>query len=77
MRVRSFSSFNRYLHSSNVPKFAKLEQNLILAYILTTFDFELTNATGAPRELPPIDPNAHSAVKPSEDVYLKYTSRLE
>lgn len=49
---------------------------MILAYFLTKFDFELTDSAGNPlAALPPLDENAHSAVKPTTPVFLKYSQR--
>ncbi|KAL8281305.1 hypothetical protein RQP46_006339 [Phenoliferia psychrophenolica] len=57
-------------------RFAKLESNMILAYFVAKFDFQLTDAGGkALASLPPLDENAHSAVKPTTPVFLKYTQR--
>ena len=57
-------------------RFAKLEQNIILAFFLAMFDFELTDKVGNPvKETPPVDFNAPSAVKANPRVYLKYSRR--
>ena len=50
-------------------KFAKLEQNIILALFLATFqDFSLCNSKGRyVAEPPPIDWESYSSWKPTED----------
>ncbi|ORY18132.1 cytochrome P450 6A1 [Clohesyomyces aquaticus] len=57
-------------------RFAKLEQNIITAYFLATFDFELQDKKGNTlNQAPPIDMNGHSAHKPKVPIYLKTTTR--
>ncbi|KAK4704365.1 hypothetical protein P7C70_g1842, partial [Phenoliferia sp. Uapishka_3] len=59
-------------------RFAKIEQNVILAFFLTKFDYNLCDAKGTKVDaLPPLDANAHSACKPSTPVYLSYTQRKQ
>ncbi|TVY34155.1 Sterol 14-demethylase [Lachnellula subtilissima] len=56
-------------------RFAKLEQNVITAFFLTMFDFELADKAGTPvSQTPPINFNGHAATK-AEGVYFKYTLR--
>ena len=58
-------------------QFAKLEQNIIIAFFLATFDYELTDRAGSPlAETPSVGFNGHAATKPSPPVYLKYTQRV-
>lgn len=57
-------------------QFAKLEQNIIGAYFLARFDYEVVDAKGAPiAELPPLDRNVHSTGKPPVRSYLRYWKR--
>lgn len=57
-------------------RFAKLEQNIILAFFLAKFDFELADKNGKRVEgVPRTDFNAHSAVKPKNKIYVKYSVR--
>lgn len=57
-------------------RFAKLEQNIITAFFIAMFDYELTDKVGTPvSQTPPVDFNGHSATKPKEKAYLKYTPR--
>jgi hypothetical protein len=59
-------------------RFAKLEQNIIIAFFLAMFDYELTDQAGIPlKETPPVDFNGHSAMKPNSPVYFKYTPRVQ
>ncbi|KAI9723793.1 MAG: hypothetical protein M1828_004043 [Chrysothrix sp. TS-e1954] len=54
-------------------RFAKLEQNLIIAFFLAKFDFWLVDKNGQTTEtLPRIDVNAHSARKPADKTYVKF-----
>lgn len=55
-------------------RFAKLENNLIVAFFLAYFDdFQLIDAHGSelPR-VPSCNKNNHSALKPDVDLFLKY-----
>ncbi|KAH0269333.1 cytochrome P450, partial [Aureobasidium melanogenum] len=58
-------------------RFAKLEQNIILAFFLAYFDFDkLVDEHGKQiTEQPPSDLNSHSAVKPKQKIYVKYSVR--
>lgn len=57
-------------------RFAKLELNIIVAFFLAYFDFELCDKDGKPGvEPPPNEPNAYNACKPKERVFLKYKMR--
>jgi cytochrome P450 len=57
-------------------RFAKLEQNIILAFFLATFDFELADKDGNRVEgVPKTDFNALSATKPKDKIYVKYSVR--
>jgi len=53
-------------------RFAKLEQNIIVAFFLAYFDFELAEPKG---RVPDIDVNGHNAKKPNEDVRIRYWKR--
>ncbi|THW45271.1 cytochrome P450 6A1 [Aureobasidium pullulans] len=58
-------------------RFAKLEQNIILAFFLAYFDFELADKNGNTGvKVPQSDSNNHAAVKPKERVYVKYRPRV-
>ena len=57
-------------------RFAKLEQNLITAYFVANFDFELENQAGQKlSSAPKIDQNGHSACKPKDPPYLRVSPR--
>jgi cytochrome P450 len=57
-------------------RFAKLEQNIITAYFLASFDFDLENEIGRKLSTPAtIDQNGHSACKPKDPPYLRVTVR--
>ncbi|KAI0389163.1 cytochrome P450 6A1 [Xylariaceae sp. FL0594] len=61
-------------------KFAKLEMALITAYFVGLFDFELSDREGnhvESKEPIRMDPNLHSAKKPSKNVYLRYKPRVD
>jgi len=55
-------------------RFAKLENNLIVAFFLAYFDdLKLANAKGnETTRVPPTNRNNHTARKPDEKVYIKY-----
>lgn len=58
-------------------QFAKLEQNIIVAFFIMQFEYGLCDQQGKTVSLPtPIDPNALSACKPEPRVYLKYGRRV-
>lgn len=57
-------------------RFAKLEQNIIVAFFITMFDYDLCDRKGNIVSTPtPIDLNAFAASKPNPKVYLKYRLR--
>ncbi|KAF2732634.1 cytochrome P450 6A1 [Polyplosphaeria fusca] len=57
-------------------RFAKLEQNIITAYFLASFDFELVDKLGASIAKPPqVNINGHSAHKPTPAQFLKLRQR--
>lgn len=59
-------------------RFAKLEQNIITAYFLASFDFSLEDESG--RKLsaaPKVDQNGHSACKPKDPPYLRVAARKQ
>ncbi|KAF3011131.1 hypothetical protein E8E13_011429 [Curvularia kusanoi] len=57
-------------------RFAKLEQNIITAYFVASFDFGLEDEAGKKLAVAPkIDQNGHSACKPEEALYLRVTPR--
>jgi len=57
-------------------RFAKLEQNIILAFFLATFDFELADKDGNRVEgVPKSDFNTFAATKPKDKIYVKYSAR--
>lgn len=57
-------------------RFAKLENNVLNAYFLAAFDFELVDAVGRKvNEIPKPDLNGHTAHKPKTPTYLKVTAR--
>jgi hypothetical protein len=57
-------------------RFAKLEQNIITAYFIASFDFSLQDKSGNKMTVAPqIDFNRHSAHKPKNQQFLKVTPR--
>jgi hypothetical protein len=57
-------------------RFAKLEQNLITAYFLATFNCDLTDKNGTPlAQAPTVNFNNYSASKPESRPHLKYWLR--
>lgn len=57
-------------------RFAKLEQNIITAYFIASFDFELEDKRGNKLDAAPmIDFDRHSAHKPRVLQYLRVTPR--
>jgi cytochrome P450 len=57
-------------------RFAKLEQNIITAYFVASFDFDLVDKRGNKlTEAPMVDFNRHSAHKPAVPQYLRVTPR--
>lgn len=57
-------------------RFAKLEQNIITAYFLASFDFHLEDRSGNKLVNPPkVDVNGHSAHKPKNGPLLRVTPR--
>ncbi|KAI4931311.1 hypothetical protein J4E85_003901 [Alternaria conjuncta] len=57
-------------------RFAKLEQNIITAYFIATFDFKLEDESGNVLTVAPlVDPNWHSAHKPKELQFLRVTTK--
>lgn len=59
-------------------RFAKLEMNIILAYFMAMFDFELSDSQGnATTKWPlPIDRNQMQAQKPADPHWLRYKPRV-
>lgn len=59
-------------------RFAKLEQNLITAYFIASFDFELEDKQGHKMSaVAPMDFNRHSAHKPKINHILRVTPRRD
>ncbi|KAI4659298.1 uncharacterized protein J4E78_005725 [Alternaria triticimaculans] len=57
-------------------RFAKLEQNIITAYFIATFDFKLEDESGNVLTVAPlVDCNGHSAHKPKELQFLRVTTK--
>lgn len=57
-------------------KFAKLEQNIIVAFFLAMFDFGLSDEEGNPVDSPPpVDLNMYSSWKPDDPIFLKLRAR--
>lgn len=57
-------------------KFAKLENSIIIAHFIAMFDFELSDKNRKPKaEIPLVNFNKPSAVKPDTPVYIKYKLR--
>lgn len=63
-------------HPCGGMRFAKLEQNIITAYFLASFDFGLEDESGSTLRVPPkVDQNGHSACKPKDPPYLRVSVR--
>lgn len=64
-------------HTCLGMRFAKLEQNIILAFFFAYFDFDkLVDEHGKQvTEQPSTDFNKYSAVKPQQKIYVKYSVR--
>ncbi|CAN9344399.1 unnamed protein product [Alternaria alternata] len=59
-------------------RFAKLEQNIITAYFIATFDFTLEDESGKTLSVAPlVDHNRHSAHKPAKLQFLRVKTREE
>jgi hypothetical protein len=57
-------------------RFAKLENNIITAFWLAMFDYEIVDSDGKPTsEIPREDVNGFTAQRPKTPVYLKYVMR--
>ncbi|CAI6031700.1 unnamed protein product [Clonostachys chloroleuca] len=58
-------------------RLAKLEVTMVNAYLVSQFDFELSDEHGNSRSEPPapINRNLHQFNRPTEPVYLRYRSR--
>lgn len=55
-------------------RFAKLENNLITAYFVASFDFHLEDKSGKKLDVAPmVDFNGHSAHKPKVPRYVRVT----
>jgi hypothetical protein len=53
-----------------------MEQNIITAFFLATFDYELTDKDGQKvYDTSPVDYNSHTAMEPQQRVYQKYKQR--
>lgn len=58
-------------------KFAKLENNVIIAHFISMFDMELSDKNGNPvKEPPPVNFNKPSASKPDTPIHIKYKVRI-
>jgi sterol 14-demethylase len=57
-------------------RFAKLEQNIITAYFIATFDFKLEDEKGNHLTVAPlVDHNRHSAHKPAKLQFLRVRTK--
>ena len=58
-------------------RFAKLEQNLIIAFFLAYFpNVQVSDARGnRTSHVPPVNRNNHTAKKPDQNVYIKYSAK--
>lgn len=57
-------------------KFAKLEQNIVVAFFLAMFYFELSDSDGNPVDSPPsVDLNMYSSWKPDDRIFLRVRAR--
>lgn len=74
--VHGFVGWGVGRHPCLGMRFAKLEQNIITAYFIASFDFHLQDKDGNKlTEAPKIDFNRHSAHKPTVPQFLKVTPR--
>ena len=75
-KEKAFIGWGGGRHPCLGMRFAKLEQNIIVAFFLAYFDFKLCDKDGRPSDkLPRVDVNGLSAAKPNSQVYLKYELR--
>ncbi|EON68791.1 hypothetical protein W97_08049 [Coniosporium apollinis CBS 100218] len=74
-KPHAFVGWGSSIHVCLGMRFAKLEQNIIVAFFVAMFDFEVTDREGRSMKLPKTDRNGHAASKPSKPVYLKYRVR--
>lgn len=57
-------------------RFAKLEQHLIIAYFIASFDVQLSDKDGKAMPMEPrVGFNGYSLHKPRKPMYLKLTTR--
>lgn len=77
MAVFATRSFFADLRGDTVGmRFAKLEQNIITAFFVAMFDFELSDKMGNPtHEAPKMDSNNRGIMRATEKVHLKYKLR--
>jgi hypothetical protein len=75
-KYRVLYSFGVVQTNTQSYQFAKLEMNLIVAYFLATFDYELTDGEGrSTTETPEVNMNCYVPAKPEIKVCLKYRRR--
>ncbi|KAF2846683.1 cytochrome P450 [Plenodomus tracheiphilus IPT5] len=76
LKEHGFLGWGSGRHPCLGMRFAKLEQNIITAYFIASFDFSLQDKNGNTLTLPPrVDANRHSAHKPKIPQYLKVSPR--
>ncbi|TDZ33391.1 Sterol 14-demethylase [Colletotrichum sidae] len=76
--VHLFNGWGSGRHPCLGMRFAKMEMGITTALFVARFDFHLSDAKGNKADKVPedsVDRNKHSAAKPKENLYLKYTSR--
>lgn len=75
-QIHGFIGWGTGRHPCLGMRFAKLEQNIIAAYFIASFDFHLQDKNGNKLTVAPlVDFNRHSAHKPSNPQILKITPR--
>lgn len=74
--IHGFFGWGSGRHPCTGMRFAKLEQNIITAYFLASFNFHLVNKNGKRVDIAPqMDFNGHSAHKLREPHFLKLSPR--
>ncbi|KAI2483438.1 hypothetical protein Ptr902_05755 [Pyrenophora tritici-repentis] len=75
-KLHGFLGWGAGRHPCLGMRFAKLEQNIITAYFIASFDFHLCDKSGnLVLDAPRVDFNRHSAHKPKNPPYLKVTPK--
>jgi sterol 14-demethylase len=77
--VHGFFGWGVARHPCLGMRFAKLEVNVIVAFFLAYFeDIEVTDKNGkTTTKLPAVNRNKHTASRPDERIYLKYSQKSD